>query len=210
VAVLIDGSSLFLASRALGEANARLNYRSLVDVLCKEVPGLKPAQQIGRIPSWVMWTAAAADNEGQQKFLDFAERDLHWEVRRFAPSLAFTAEPSAIFGVSGGGDSSRASRLIRFDASIAFAIGRLADTHRIVVVSDSFPLSEPMLRVNEHHGSNDRCTLAFFGRAIDPRWYVTIKQPNAPKFLNLDDFEVELFGLPRKEIARTSKGSHLY
>jgi len=210
VVVLIDGSSLFLAARALADGSARLNYRTLVEVLCQEVPGLKPAPQITRTPSWVMWTAAAADNEGQQKFLDFAERDLHWEVRRFSPSLAFSIEPSAVFGVAGVGDSTKTSRLIRFDASIAFAIGRLSEEHRVVVVSDSFPLSEPMLRVNEHQKSNDHCTLAFFGRAIDARWYVAFKNPHAPRFLNLDDFETDLFGLPRKEVARTSKGAKLY
>lgn len=201
-AVLIDGSAVFQSSRTAGDTQSKLDYRALVNVLCREIEGLMPSGSGPRPTPWVMWTAAAPDNAGQNNFLEFVERELHWEVRRSFPSQAFVVEPSAIFGI-GGGDSSRVGRLIRFDAAIGFAMGRLADTHRIVVVSDSYPLCEPMVRVNEHLSQNTgQCVLAFFGRSLDPRWLVAGKQQNAPRVMNLDEHESELFGTPRKEESR--------
>ena len=40
-AVLIDGSALYLATRSFGEAQSRLNYRTLIDILVREVTGLR-------------------------------------------------------------------------------------------------------------------------------------------------------------------------
>jgi len=206
-AVLIDGSALFLASRLHGEGAEgppRLDYKALVDVLTQEVEGLSLPTTSTQESPWVMWTAASPNNEGQTKFLDFIAHELHWEVRRYFPSQAFVFEPTSVFGI-GGGDGTKTSRLIRFDAQIAFAMGRLAQDHKVVVVSDSFSLYDPMLRIAEF---SEKPTLAFFGRDLDPRWHSVIKGDDpTPQFVDLERFESELYNIPRKEVPRTGKQS---
>ena len=195
VAVLIDGSALFLEN----PEEKRLNYFALNEVLVSRVPGLQlPIPNGASI--WSMWTAADSRNAGQMKFLEFAEQRLHWSVRTVPPRLAFTVEPEALFGI-GSADASRFGRLIRFDAPIAFAMGRLAESHRLVVVSDSFALASTMARVNEHWGAdNNRCALAFFGRACDQRWRGVLRDEFAPEFIDLDDHQSKLFGIEEKEV----------
>lgn len=205
-AVLIDGSALFLTVRAYPELRS-LEYRALVDLLVREIPGLmRPGP--GAAP-WVMWTSASPQNESQGRFLDFAEAQLMWEVRPTPPSESFIVEPHQV----GLGSENRAgmNRLIRFDAAIAFAIGRLASTHRVVVVSDSFALAEPLLRVATiSTGTPGREPwLAFFGTALDARWQRLLYKDTARRvnFLDLDDFDVELFGLSGSR-ASSSRPSH--
>jgi hypothetical protein len=205
-AVLIDGSALFLASRAISdsvrpeastERPPRLDYRALIDVLKTNIQGLADPDPVHRASIWTMWTAASSDNPGQQSFLDFTEKMLKWEIRKFTPSQSFMVEPATVLGIS---SESGKGRLTRFDASIAYAIGRLADTHRIVVVTDSFPLADPLARLSAQFGATSgKPILAFYGRSIDPRWYVVFREASAPEFINLDDFEAKLFGLPQKE-----------
>src|SRR5262249_47789348 len=158
----------------------------------REIDGLKQPTD-GGDSIWSMWTSADPSNAGQTKFLEFAEQRLRWHVRASFPSQSFMVEPDALFGI--GADSTKSARLLRFDASIAFAMGRLADTHRIVVVSDSFTLRDAMMRVNEHWGNtNGRCVHAFFGQACDPRWRTVKRSDVEPKFIDLDDHQLELFG----------------
>jgi hypothetical protein len=189
-AVLIDGSALYLSAKNFYEGR-QLNYPALVELLTSKVDGLLPPCPESR---WVMWTASSPQNVGQGRFLDFAEQELRWSVRRFSPAESFTVEPAALVGLSP--DKGAASRLTRFDASIAFAIGRLAEQSRVVVISDSFALAEP-LRLASQIGSKagNRPVLAFFGRALDSRWQgVLRKEAQALDFIDLDDFEDVLFG----------------
>jgi hypothetical protein len=208
-AVFIDGSALFLALRGIAEPSARLNYRALIDVLMRRVPGLQAPSGRSGGPPWTMWTAAAQENPGQAAFLEFTEKQLHFDVRRFSPSQAFMIEPTTLYGF-GGSESSKMGRLIRFDSAISFAIGRLTEDFRVVVISDSFALAEPLARVDEYYGSkNGKPVLAFFGRAIDSRWHVTLKDDHAPEFINLDEYESELFGVERKEVFRPALNPEL-
>jgi hypothetical protein len=142
-----------------------------------------------------MWTSASPQNQGQGRFLDFAENELRWEVRRFSPTDSYMVEPTTVLGLSPDGRA--ASRLVRFDAGIAFAIGRLAELHRIVVVSDSFALADPLIRTsNIVLDSTKRPVLAFFGRGLDARWQRVLRTEGdfAPILVDLDDFEEKLFG----------------
>lgn len=190
-AVLIDGSALFLAVRTLYE-NTSLNYRALIEILVETVRGLHRPTSITR-PPWVMWTSASPQNQGQVRFLEFVENELSWEVRRVSPVDSYMVEPVSVLGLS---DSRAASRLVRFDASIAFALGRLATSHRVVVLTDSFALADPMMRTATIVGSpSSKPVLAFFGRAIDARWHRVLgKHERAPDWLDLDDHEEVLFG----------------
>jgi hypothetical protein len=190
-AVLVDGSALYLAAKNFYDAR-QLNYFALVELLTSKISGLRPPSSESR---WVMWTASSPQNVGQGRFLDFAEQELNWSVRRFSPAESFTIEPATLIGLSP--DKGAANRLMRFDASIAFAIGRLADQSRVVVLSDSFALAEP-LRLASQIGlkTGKRPVLAFFGRALDSRWQGVLRKEaeQAPEFIDLDDFEDLLFG----------------
>lgn len=190
-AVLVDGSSLYLAARSLYEDP--LNYHGLVSLLLEKVPDLtEPGQQGAK---WTMWTSASAQNQGQSRFLDFAERDLRWRVRRFSPADSYMVEPTMLLGWSA--DSRSASRLVRFDASIAFAIGRLAENHTpLVVVSDSFALEDPLRRAASVSPKSS-FYLAFFGRALDSRWHGVLRSERRVEFIDFEKHEHRLFDITR-------------
>jgi hypothetical protein len=199
-AVLIDGSALYLATASRATESRRLNYFALVEVLVREF-GVRPPSDNGS-SIWTMWTSADPGNAGQSKFLDFAEQRLRWQVRSMYPSQAYMIEPETMFGI--GVDSTKSGRLLRFDAQIAFAMGRLAESHRLVVVSDSFPLRDAMLRVNENWArTTEGCGRAFFGQSSETRWLTTRHTDFDAPFLDLDRFHDELFGgEPREEEKR--------
>lgn len=201
VAVLIDGSAVFFGVRSLFPEQT-LDYRALIAVLCDRVPGLHSPRAPDCPDWWVMWTSASTDNAGQQKFLEFAERDLGFTVRRVSPIDSYVVEPTLL---GSGVDQRTANRLIRFDSSIAFALGRIAETHRVVVVSDSFSLAEPLLRLATLPSSPrlEPPILAFFGRALDTRWPRAIRGSKVINFLDLDEYERDLFG--GKEVTRHSR-----
>lgn len=205
-AVLIDGSALFLASRNLYEGY-QLDYRALVKLLVSRVEGLESPSDGQTRTRWVMWTSASPQNQGQTRFLEFAETELRWEVRRFSPIDSYTVEPTTALGLST--DSRAASRLVRFDASIAFAIGRLAHDHRIIVISDSFALADPLLRSAQIQADNQRPSyIAFFGRALDPRWPRVLKgeADRSPSLIDLDDYADPLFGAQALPTDHSAKG----
>lgn len=201
VAVLVDGSALYFASRSFGQGKS-IDYRALVDLLCRLVPGLVPAHR-DSTDRWVMWTAAAQDNPGQNRFLEFAQKDLGWSVRKYAPPDSFMVEPLFVLGSASGADSKLATRLIRFDASIAFAMGRLAETHRFVVISDSFAISDSLIRAAKaaNRPASD-CYMCYFGRALDPRWQRHLRSDAeyVPTFIDLDEHVSKLFGLKEEEV----------
>lgn len=190
-AVFVDGSALYLSAKNFHEGR-QLNYVALAEILTSEIEGLRPPCADSR---WVMWTASSPQNVGQGRFLDFAEQELRWSVRRFSPADSFMVEPAALVGLAP--DKGAAGRLTRFDASIAFAIGRLAEQSRIVVVSDSFALAEPLRLASQiKSATRQQPVLVFFGRALDSRWQgVLRKEAQALKFIDLDDFEERLFGV---------------
>lgn len=199
-AVLIDGSALFLASVSRSMDGRRLNYFAFAEVLTQRLPGLKMPGP-GSDSIWTMWTSADPANAGQSKFLEFAEQRLRWQVRASMPWQSFVIEPETLFGLNA--DATKSGRLVRFDTSIAFAMGRLAETHRLIVVSDSFTLREPMMRVNEHWGAkHGPCVHAFFGQACDARWRSVRKSTEEPEFIDLDEHQAELFGVESEEVRR--------
>lgn len=192
-AVLIDGTALFLTSRSLFEGR-QLDYRRLVQVLHEQIPDLRPSWTPNRGDIWTMWTSASAQNEKQSRFLDFAENDLRWEIRKFSPADSYMVDPSAALGL--GTDARLAGRFMRFDAAMSFAAGRLAQTHRLIVLTDSFALADPLRRTTAISGASfGKPILAFFGRALDPRWQRTLrKEPDAVHFIDLDELAGSLYG----------------
>ena len=181
-----------------------MDYHRLVGLLVDEVSDLGKPGDHGTL--WTMWTSASATNEGQSRFLEFAERELKWEVRRFSPADSYMVEPTLLLGWSS--DSRSSSRLVRFDASIAFAIGRLAEKHTpLVVVSDSFALEDPLRRAARVSPEPSSLYLAFFGRALDSRWQGVLRKESPVKFIDFDEHEDTLFGIARTPPAKMSDDS---
>lgn len=219
-AVLVDGSALYFASRALFP-DASIDYGAFVDLLVerfgasKDWTGDAPLSLPTAGSRWIFWTAFSSRNDGQARFLEMLENRFGFEVRRFAPSDSRIVE--------GLGDTAT-DRLTRFDASIGYMIGRMAEEYRVVVVSDAFALAEPLVRASRARAdavartralapARARATaqglpsfapnaVAFFGRGLDPRWLgvergMTGASPTTPRpvvVYDLDDEAHRLVG----------------
>lgn len=198
-AILMDGGAVYFAVRDLYEG-LQLEYPELARILCRKYPTeLRPPDPRTRANPdqlWAMWTSFHSQNIGQARFLDYAEQTLGWNVRRFAPSDSYTIDPQTTLGLSkssDGGSSRVVNRLIRFDASIAYTIGRIAKTHKIVLISDSYSLAEPLVRAAGLR-SGKNCVV-FFGRLLDPRWLGLRKSASDfLDFIDLDEESEALFG----------------
>lgn len=193
-AVFMDAGAIFFGVRDLHE-NAQLNYAALTEILAKQ--GFPPAGAAPGEHLRVMWTSVVAQNTGQVRFLQYAERDLGWTIRRFHPSEGYMVDA---VGLGLSGDLRVANRLLRFDASIAFAIGRVATDHRIAVITDSFAIAEPLVRAARMAGPENHNIIAFFGRLLDSRWQRLIGEKNhlGVEFIDLDQYEEQLFGAPAR------------
>lgn len=204
-AVFMDGGAAFFAVRDMHEGK-QLAYPVLMDLLASQGFPL-PTNSNDEDHLWVMWSSAVPQNPGQTRFLQYAERELRWRVRRFHPSEGYMVDPVSI-GLTG--DTRSVNRLLRFDASIAFAIGRVAEDHRIAVVTDSFAVAEPLLRAARMAGNGCTNVVAFFSRLLDPRWQRLLRgeergaEGGVPiKLLDLDEHEEQLFGAQK---ARETNG----
>ena len=203
-ACFIDGSALYFASRQLFP-EASIDYSALFQLFGErfgpqgQLAGDAPLLPPGSSSSWVFWTAYSDANVGQAQFLTLLGGRFGVETRRFAP------RDSRI--VEGLGDA-LADRVTRFDASIAYMIGRLAETHRFVVISDSFALAEPLARAARVRYENCRGAgsfapnaITFFGRALDPRWFGAVRAIGAGAaeppvvIMDLDDDADRIVGI---------------
>lgn len=221
-AVLMDASAIFFAVRNLYEDH-QLDYSKLAELLVEKtgVQVTEPNHQKKQdlfLPDqiWGMWTSFHAQNTGQVRFLEYAEHTLGWAVRRVDPTDSYIIDPQTTLGISkpaDGGMSRAVNRLIRFDAGIAYSIGRVADSHQIVLISDSYALAEPLVRSavarrDKRRSSglkadNIRNYIAFFGRLLDPRWLGLLrgKAGEHIEFIDLDDYSDRLFG-SKKSVAK--------
>ena len=205
-AVLMDGSALFFAARDL-YPGIPLNYEELTNCLREAAwspefgcanqstgpcgifpPAIQPAAlDYPPRTSWIMWAATSPKNEGQGRFLKHVH-GLGWDIRSFSPADSFMVDPVTTLSLAAG--SRIGERMTRFDASIAYMIGRLAETCQIVLLSDSFALAEPLVRAAKSRYEAERRNakaedreprqmppniLSFFGRALDPRWFAVIR-----------------------------------
>lgn len=190
-AVFMDVGAVFFAVRDMHEGQ-QMSYPALMDLLAtRDFPPPRHAEDEDHM--WVMWSSAVAQNPGQTRFLQYAERELHWRVRRFHPTEGYMVEPMSL---GSAGDVRTTNRLLRFDASIAFAIGRIAESHRIAVVTDSFAIAEPLLRAARLAGQSNTNVITFFSRLLDPRWQRLLRgEGRVPiELLDLDEHQEQLFG----------------
>src|SRR5262249_27815366 len=129
LAILMDAGAMYFAVRELyGEG--QVDYTALVELITDVY--LDEGGPVDVSP--IMWSSVVPQNTGQVRFLDYAEQRLGWAVRRFPPSEAFMVDPASTPGLTIDGRGQ--NRLIRFDASMAFAMGHFAKDHRIAVISD--------------------------------------------------------------------------
>lgn len=184
-AALIDGTALYFRSRE--GRSERLDYEALNrQLLNRDRRGQAPASAFD--PA-LFFTTYDAQNEGQAKFLAFLKTRVRWQVEARPVWDADPLPKDAPWE-----RNERRNEFIRFDSSIAFALGRLAERRdRIIVVTDSFALEQPMLAAAEYGGAE--IVLAFFGRQLDPRWLPIVKESQGKiTFWDLDENSQALFG----------------
>lgn len=231
----MDGSAMFFAARDLYPGTP-MSYAELTTSI-REVAWSRefgcegqsdaacgihlPAVQPGPLDypprtSWIMWSSISAKNEGQARFLKHVE-GLGWDIRSFAPADSFMVDPVTTLSLAAG--TRIGERMTRFDGSIAYMIGRLAEQCQIVLLSDSFALAEPLIRAararyraehelaqreNRDPKQMPPNILAFFGRSLDPRWFAVLRQWNqggyggnggCVNFFDLDSRQHLLFGV---------------
>jgi len=181
-AVLIDGTAVYFRSREGRSESGRLDYEGLNQHLLKKagVASFDPA---------LLFTAFDPQNEGQSKFLSFLRSRLKWEVEARPVWDADPLPKDAPWE-----KSERRSEFIRFDASISFALGKLlGHREKIIVVSDSFGLEQPLLAASAYGTS--QVVLAFFGHQLDSRWISHTRDSNSKiQFWDLDEYSSLLFG----------------
>jgi|HubBroStandDraft_4_1064222.scaffolds.fasta_scaffold77707_3 hypothetical protein len=187
-AALMDGTALYFRSRE--GRSERLDYEALNRELQANADSVfDPA---------IFFTTYDAQNEGQAKFLNFLQTRLHWKVET---RPVWDADPLPEDAPWERGEGR--NKFIRFDAPIAFALGRLLERRdRIIVVSDSFALEPPMSAAAEYRRAE--IVLAFFGSQLDRRWLPILNGGESKiKFWDLDQKSEALFG---RELASSRRG----
>lgn len=186
-AALIDGTALYFRSREGRSEGERLNYEALDDHLLSKC-------RVNEFDPAIFFTTYDSQNEGQGKFLSFVRNRLEWQAET---RPVWDADPLPKDAPWERGE--RRNEFIRFDASIAFALGRLVERRdTIVLVTDSFAIEQPMLAASAY--GKTKIVLAFFGQQLDPRWLPVIRGGDGRiEFWDLDDVSESLFG---REAAR--------
>jgi hypothetical protein len=197
VAALFDGTALYFRSREIYPERERLDYEALSrELLRRPLQGKGPASSFD--PA-LFFTTFDPQNEGQAKFITFLHSRLHWRVE---PRPVWDADPlpkDAPWERGAG-----RNEFVRFDAPIAFALGRLVDRcDRIVVVTDSFALEQPMSAAAQY--GKAEIVLAFFGSQLDPRWMQVIRTSRGNvEFWDLDESPTLFGGEPPPRSSRTA------
>lgn len=170
--LLIDGSALFFGQRA-ASPDRNLDYTVLLEIMQQHRHCRWPAK-----PAY-FFTAADESNEKQAKFHQMIQSQLNWTVRQMPPHEASTGNSLL---------SDTPSRIIRFDALIAYALARLAghaEVARVFIISDSWPLAAC---VKDCVARGTPVTICFFGDFIDTRWHKLFREFDPAKldFLDLE------------------------
>lgn len=176
--LLVDGTALFFGQRAASPEKT-MDYRAFATLLREHVDLTTQPR-----PAY-FFTATDEANEKQLKFNELV-RSLNWTVVQTTPQMATVANPLLADG------ENRQSRLTRFDASIAYALGRLssANVRRAVLVTDSYALANP---VRDCVQRGMHVTVAFFGSLVDSRWFQTFRESDvtAPRSRKLDFLDLD-------------------
>lgn len=176
---MTDGSALFLSFKFL-EATKPLDYRRLEELLKEQL----------RLKSFdlsIFFTAFDPANEGQLKFLGFIRDVMKWSVEA-APISEAIVTPPTVTTI----EANQSRPYIRFDARIAFCLGRLAGLYNVAVISDSYGICSPILETVKR---DSKVTLAYFGQLLDPRWGKNLREASSPiTWIDLDRYLEDLLG----------------
>lgn len=189
-AVLGDVSALYQVSMSVQKEShvpVQLNYSVLKEAVVGHFGMGNPKDQI------TFWSGSDSSNLGQQRLFELLERQ-KIAVRRFAPRDSYICEPEKL-GLDPTRDAQHRLLLLqRFSGSIAFAAGALCNRYRIIFISDSFQLAEPLVRASELARKRKEAPagLVFWKTHLDPRWHQIIDQFGID-FLDLDPMQDQLF-----------------
>jgi hypothetical protein len=181
-ALLVDGSALFFGQRAVSP-DKNLDYVVLQELIQRHTAPHWPPRPAH------FFTAADDSNEKQAKFHQMISNQLGWTIRQVPPPEAITA--NALL-------SDASCRIIRFDALIGYALGRLGgrpEISRIFIISDAWPLQAC---IKDCIARGTPVTMCFFGDVIDQRWHRVFRETDPAKLEFLDlEREPRLFNRPR-------------
>jgi len=199
-ALLVDGSALFFGQRAVSP-DKNMNYMALKEHLERQ-----SRTDTSPMPA-LFFTAGDEGNEKQVKFHELIKTGLGWHVHQIPPHEATIA--NALLDDPN-------NRTIRFDAMIAYALGRLSASRsvktasqaesnsanpaidQVFVISDSWPLSGP---IRDCVSRGTAVTVAFFGSFIDTRWHKAFREAEKSDqkltFIDLDTIAQRLFDRSR-------------
>src|SRR5262245_24206732 len=107
VALLVDGTALFLATRTL-EREKNLDYLALDQ-------RVRMAAKVKSFDLALFFTSFDPNNDGQRKFLAFVNDRLGWNVDSVHTNEAVLRPPPSV-----SGDVVEPRPFVRFDARIAF------------------------------------------------------------------------------------------
>ena len=141
-----------------------INYELLGNVLKTELG----------VDKWdcdTWFTLYSDQNEGQKKFVQRI-KDLGWSVEPVKPNAVRREKPT---------DN-------RFDTRIAYEIGVSLDSYdKLLIVSDSYELADPLLKFIDESENPVEVYLAFFSENLDGRWWKILNDPSSKiKFIDLD------------------------
>ena len=196
--LLVDGTALFFGQRAVSPEK-NMNYLALRDQLQRESGVSLPPRTA------FFFTAADEGNPNQVKFNEMIRNTIGWHVHQVPPHEATIANPLL---------NEPGSRFIRFDAMIAYVLGRLtggraqppqadddgktAGVSHVLVVSDSWALSGP---VRDCVARGTVVTVVYFGSLIDNRWHKAFRDAEKAgsklEFFDLDTIAQRLFDRAR-------------
>ena len=182
-ALLVDGTAQYLAAK-IASPKGRFKYDAMLDIL-------RAARKVSRFDLAIHFTSFHPSNDGQTSFLKYIGEWVMVDAVPVSEAVLATMTPMGSIGDSA--DASTHPAYIRFDARIAFCLGRLAGQYDFVIVSDSYALSAPALEA-KNRGSE--VLLAFFGQSLDPRWQRQFRDGQLT-FLDFDEgqYQTHLFGL---------------
>lgn len=187
--LLVDGSALFFGQRA-ASPDKNLDYTVLLTIMQNHRKDRWPAK-----PAY-FFTAADEANEKQAKFHQMIQGQLGWSVRQMPPHEASVGNSLL---------SETPSRIIRFDALIAYSLARIAGrsdvVSRVFIISDSWPLAACVKDCVER---GTPVTMCFFGDFIDTRWHKLFREYGDSPKLDFLDLEREpgLFNRPRQPLRK--------
>jgi hypothetical protein len=203
--LLVDGTALFFGQRKISP-DKNMNYLVLRDAIQRESGAATGPRGA------FFFTASDEGNPNQVKFHDMIRSAVGWHVHPIPPHDATTANPLL---------DQPASMSIRFDAMIAYALGRLTASGasstpiqsgsqqaggrlRVLVLSDSWPLAGP---IKDCVARGAAVTVVFFGSLIDNRWHKVFRDAERSES-GLDFFDLDVIAPRLFDRTRIAKKVH--